>query len=148
MSVESTDLSKFVDQRVRLVVNPKAGEEGKATEVEGTALAANELGVLLKPKGRTQAELVELAQIESISLAPEKLKELKSKRLDPVKPGSARQHLLDRHGFSLERVNKLTEDAALKSHGEIDHSSLGHYHAEKEAEASQREEAIDKAVAA
>lgn len=129
MSVAVAELEQYAGQKVVLVYTPSG--ENEATEVEGTAEAANQMGVLLKPKGRQNMELIEVAQIEDIRFAPEKAKDLKAQELQLVKYGSARKHVLDRHGVTLAEANAMSEEDALSTHAEIDHTGLGHVHVEK-----------------
>lgn len=129
------DLTKFDGKKVVIVHNlTEANDKGElAEEVEGTALAANAMGVLLKPKGTTQATLIEAANIEEISLAPEKPKKLVVRWLKDVEYGNARQHLVSSHGYNVSKVEPMTEEAALEFHETLDHSDLAHRHGEKPA---------------
>lgn len=125
-------LTQYTDQKVIVQVKldePNA-EGATLVEVEGTCLAANELGVLFKPKGRTKAELIEADKIESINFAPEKARVLKPISLKEVAYGDARKHLLERHGVALSWVNNeaTTEASALEYHQTLDHADLGHNH--------------------
>lgn len=126
------DLSTFVDRKVVLVYNK--GEE--SIEIEGTVQNASPVGVIIKPKGRASIELIEADQIERIEAAPEKAKTLSAKAVKNVIYGNARQHLLDKHGFTLTQVNSLTEEAALEIHDAIDHADLGHKHGATKADDS------------
>lgn len=145
-----TDLTKFQGKRVLVQVKlDQPNEKGETLiEVEGKAEAANALGILLKPKGRTQVDLIEADKIESVELAPDTEKKLAARTISNAEYGKARQHLLDRHGCSLEQVNALNEDQAFSQHQAIDHkaSGLGHVHGEKKA-AEERAEALEKAAA-
>lgn len=135
MAVSAPELSKYQSKRVVVVRNlAEPNEKGeRAVEIEGLAQAANALGVLIKPKGKTNVELIELHDIEEISFAPEKNKILKPKSLRPVTYGQAKSHLLERHGYTLTEANALTEEEALETHDKIDHveDDLGHIHEDK-----------------
>jgi hypothetical protein len=133
------DLTKFDGKKVVIVHNlPEANAKGElAEEIEGTALAANTMGVLLKPKGTTQAILIEIGNIEEINLAPEKPKKLVVRWLKDVEYGNARQHLVSSHGYQISKVEAMAEDAALEFHNTLDHSDLAHRHGEKPAKASE-----------
>jgi hypothetical protein len=130
MAVNPEDLAQYTGAKVVVIVR----KEDRNEEVEGTVDTAMPTALLLKPKGRTNLELIEPSQIEEISFAPEKPKELKPKRVAKLKFGQARQHLLDRHGEPLTVVNEMTEEAAWEMHNEIDHveENLGHWHGEKD----------------
>lgn len=128
------NLSQFANKKVTVVHTVEGQEE--AVETEGTVSVANEGGVLIKPKGKTQMVLIEAANIEDVRYVEEKPKEIKAKMLKPVEFGQARSHLLERHGFYLEAVNKLSEKEAYEQHEAIDHKNLGHYHGVKEDKAA------------
>jgi hypothetical protein len=129
------NLEQYQDKKIIVTVNlDEPNDKGEtAVEVEGTALAANALGILLKPKGRTQGELIEAAKIEQVQFAPEKARAIKAKSLKVVVYGDARNHLAERHGTALSWLNGATEAAALEYHGTLDHSDLGHNHDPKPA---------------
>ena len=134
-------LAQYANKRVKFVHNlDEANEKGeKAVEVEGTVQTGNELGLLVKPKGQVSFKIFHRDSIEpdSITLVEDKSTKLKRSKLQPVKIGQARRHLLERHGFTLSYVNGLTEEQAMKVHDEIDHEmeDLGHVHvAESEGE--------------
>ena len=132
-----SDYDKFVGKRIVLVRNLKTpNDKGElAVEIEGSLEAANELGVMLKPKGQVKADIIDAAEIEEIRLAPEKAKSLKAKPLKIIELGQAKSHLLERHGLTLKEVNGLTEEEAFEYHETINHveSDLGHIHQNKES---------------
>lgn len=136
MSVEATELKNYEGQRVVLTRNltepNEAGES--AVEVEGQVQAANEMGVLLKPKGQVQFKLIPLEEIEEISLQEAKTSKLKASKLALVKLGKARSHLLERHGVTLKWANETTEEQAFAYHASLDHEELdlGHVHVDKD----------------
>lgn len=144
-----TDLAKYNGQKVIVQINlDKPNDKGETLiEVEGKAEAANELGILLKPKGRTQVELVEASKIESVEFAPEPEKKISAKTIALIDYGKARQHLADRHGLNLDEVNQLTEEQALDFHNQTDHTGLGHVHGEKETKAKDEAKAVEAEAA-
>jgi hypothetical protein len=91
-------------------------------------MAANGMGLLIKPKGRTSAELIEADSIEQVVIVPNKPKQIKSKSLKVVTLEDARSHLAERHGTSLAWINTATDQSALEYHKTLDHSDLGHNH--------------------
>lgn len=136
-----SQLSGYDGKRVVVTHNlPEKNDKGEgAVEIEGTVQVGNEIGLLIKPKGQVNFKLVPLGEIEpgSIKLVQDKSTTIKASKLKPVKIGQARRHLLERHGFTLTKVNGLTEEDAAKLHDSIDHveSDLGHVHM-TEAEAA------------
>lgn len=119
------NLPQYAGRKVLLTTKAEGGD---AETVEGTAEVANEKGLIFRPKGRSRSSLVEAADIVSVEFAPTTSKTLEASRVLPVQPGRVRQHLLDRHGWSLTAVNGLSEDEAIERHNKIDHSDLGHRH--------------------
>jgi hypothetical protein len=141
--MQGIDLLQYNEKKVIVTVNlDEANDKGElAVEIEGTVVAANELGLLLKPKGRTQAELIEADKIEMVSYVPEKPKTIKAKSLKVVTHGDARTHLIERHGVTLSWANQATEESALKYHASLDHSDLGHNHDPKPAKSDESADA-------
>lgn len=128
-------LAEFKDKKVVVTRNlPEPNEKGEsAVEIEGTVQIGNALGLLIKPKGKTNFELIPAAEIEEVVLAKESNKALKRSKLQHVKLGQARRHLLERHGIALAWVNNATEEQALEYHNSLNHEELdlGHVHVEK-----------------
>lgn len=124
MTVDPTTLEQFDGKQVIIHLI----EEDGTREVEGKIEAASEQGVAFKEKGKRDVDLVLPAQIYEIALAPTKPKNLSQKKLKPVADSSARQHLLDRHGYDRSVVNGMTDEQAFAEHEDIDHADLGHKH--------------------
>lgn len=122
------DYTQFVEKKVILVYL----EEGKdeATELEGTLVAANDLGLMIKPKGRTAATIIDMSTVQDVRHAPVSDKAIVAKKLKSVEFGRAKQHLLDRHGLKLSDINRLSEQDAFDFHTGLDHKKLelGHVH--------------------
>lgn len=131
------DLSQFSGKKVIVVRNlPEADKDGNtAVEIECTVEVGNQHGLLVKPKGKVQLELIPASEIEpgSIRLTEGSSAKLSRSKLQIVKLGQARRHLLERHGVTLEWVNKTTEQQAFEYHAGLDHEELdlGHVHVEK-----------------
>lgn len=138
MTTATRDFTDFTGKKVIITRNlAEPNEAGDtAVELEGKAESANSLGILFKAKGKTGLELIEASEIEDVRLAPETDKKLTAKTLKVTELGSAKQHLLDRHGLTLTDINGLDEGAAHTYHAELDHKSLdlGHVHGAKPAE--------------
>lgn len=128
----AAQLDEYKGKKVVVTVNlAEPNEKGEgAVEYEGTIQAGNELGFLIKPKGQVQFKLLDRASIEDVRLVQDKSATIKRSKLQLVKVGQARRHLLERHGATLTQVNGLTEEQAMEHHNGIDHeaSDLGHIH--------------------
>lgn len=136
-TAQTSEYDQYQGKKVILTLadTTEGAAEGSTKEIEGTATAANALGIMLKPKGKTGLELYEAGDIRGVAYAPEKEKELKAKTLKIVDHGNAKQHLVDRHGYKLSEINKMEETGAFEFHGTLDHPELdlGHVHGDKEA---------------
>ena len=127
MTVDPATLEDFDGKQVILHL---IKSDGSVSEVEGKVEAASAAGVAFKEKGKRDVDLVEPNTIEEIALAPVKPKNLTQKKLKPVTDSTARQHLLDRHGYDRSVVNGMDDDQAFEEHEDIDHDDLGHRHVE------------------
>lgn len=128
-------LADYTGKKVIITQNlDQPDKEGNsAVEIEGTVQVGNSDGVLIKPKGKATFDLIEARSIEDIRLAPEKDKSFKASKLKLVTIGTARRHLLERHGVTLAWANSVTEEQALDYHNSLDHVELdlGHVHTAK-----------------
>jgi hypothetical protein len=125
MTVAANTLEGYSGKQVVLhVVNDENGLD----ELEGTVVSASEVGMAFKEKGKRDLRLIEPSQIEEIEVAPEAPKKTPQKKLQQVTNKSARQHLLDRHGYLRSWANEVSDDEAFAEHEGIDHSDLGHRH--------------------
>lgn len=145
-SVTELDLSQYAGKRVLVTFN----EGSEAKEVEGTVQSGNSLGLLLKPRGKSNVEIIEATMIERVELAPDKQKNLNVKYVKNVWLGKARQHLLDWHGMTLTSINSITEEQAFEQHTSIDHlaSDLGHVHGERPKKEKATDEVVDESTEA
>ena len=128
-----TDYSKYEGKKVVFTRN-EAGETD-AVEIECTVQSGNEMGILIRPKGKTQFELIPAAEISEINFVDDKPKDLMVKTLKVIEFGQGRAHLLERHNYTLSQVNKLTELEGYDLHNLINHAAdnLGHIHGDKSA---------------
>lgn len=130
------NLEQYNGKKVILVRNlSKPNKDGHtAEEIEGTILSANDaVGVQIKPTGKPLGILIKTADIEegSIRLVPTALRTFKQKVIKQVSLDTVRQHLLDKHSFSLALINTADEKRAIEIHDAIDHTDLGHAHGDK-----------------
>jgi hypothetical protein len=135
-AVAAESLAEYAGQKVVLTYTNKDGNEVK---LEGTAEAASAAGLVIKPKGRQNLELIEPDQIKDIAYAPDKPKKLAQGEVLNLKYGQGRKHILDRHGIALSEAEKLPEEDALNWHKGVDHTDLGHVHVETKTKAKKDE---------
>lgn len=131
------DYTEFTGQRVSLV--RKAEDGGENVTVEGRVQIGNELGILIKPKGKTVVDMVEAENIVSIEAIPEGLKKVSQRKMRPTELSGVRAHLALYHGVALETVNdeSYTDVKAAAYHDTLDHSALGHNHALADKDAAE-----------
>lgn len=125
MTVDPQTLEQFNGKSVILTL---AQEDGSAKQFEGKVEAASEFGMAFKEKGKRDSDLIVPDQIVEIVAAPTKPKKLTQKKLKPVTETTARQHLLDRHGYDRSVVNEMSDEQAFSEHNDIVHDDLGHKH--------------------
>lgn len=127
MAVDASTLESFSGKKVVLHVVKDDG----MVELNGKVEGASEIGVAFKETGKREVLLYEPHQIEEIQLAPSAPKKLRQKKLKPIEDDRVRQHLVDRHGVSLEWANSASDEDAKAYHDTLDHSDLGHVHVEE-----------------
>lgn len=134
MAVQTADLAAFANKRVVIVRNlPEPDAEGNATvEIEGTVQAVNEMGVLIKPKGKVTFDLITTDEIEDVFEKAAEDKKVTVSKLKPVAREKVKRHLADRHGIAVDWLNSVSDEEAEAYHDGIDHEAakLGHRHVE------------------
>jgi hypothetical protein len=140
MTAPAIDLTQYANKKVLVRLDADDAELGK-----GTVTAATVQGILFKPYGKASVDLIPASRVKHIELQPIS-DELTARRVNPVTVNTVKRHLVDRHGYKLADVNAMQAEAAFEFHeNTIDHSVLGHYHAEppvKEEKADDTAEAV------
>lgn len=126
--------------------------DGGETVVEGIVEAASFAGIAFRQKGKSQVQLLEISDVISHEIMPEKPKVLKQKVMKPVLTERVRQHLADTHGLNLNWLNSVTNEAAEEYHNSLDHVTgeagpLGHRHEEPTDEPSAEASDLEKELA-
>lgn len=139
MTDTQIDLAAYQGKRVKLKLNRKDREE--LEELEGVVELVGGPAMIIKPRGSTMNRLIESDSIVagSLELVPETPRELKPKRHQGLSLSNARHHLLDRHGYELAVINRMSDEQAYREHELIDHDRLGHFHEERPTEAASEE---------
>ncbi|ANA86039.1 hypothetical protein BH766_gp70 [Gordonia phage Demosthenes] len=127
MTTAVVDLDEYVGRKVSFTL---AEEGAEPVQVEATIEATSEQFTFYKPKGKSNGVMVPTAQISNPALAPEAVAELKPRRLNPIAITNIKRHLVDRHGYPLADIDAMTPEAAFEFHESLDHSPLGHFHAD------------------
>jgi hypothetical protein len=137
MTQTQINFDEYVGKRVTLTRLEGEGDSQKEVQLEATVDSFAGDILLIKPKGKSNFDMVTTSEIKDITLAPDS-NALKPKRMDPIRLGNVRQHYADRHGASLTELNGITEEEAFAAHEALDHKAedLGHYHAVKPAKPS------------
>lgn len=129
------NLEQYEGKRVSLVRRDPENPE-QNVEVEGRVESAMPGAIAFKPKGKSTLDLIEADQIENITLVEENTAAVTQSVLQPVKLGSVRRHLADRHGVTVSEANGLTEEQATERHnalheGDKDSKQISHRHGTK-----------------
>ena len=117
------DFTSFISKAVLLT----AVIDDENVTLEGTITAASPVGVVFKEKGKRNQHLVEAANIETIEPV-KKTTSMRIRAFSPVVFGKNKDHLIDRHGYKVSDIEKLSEEDAERLHESLDHSDLGHRH--------------------
>lgn len=124
-------LDNGLEKGQRILLTVKGEDGGDADQFEATVESVNEMGVLVRRKGRAALKLYAADDVIETQVLPEKPKTLKPKRINPLKLGAAREHLVLHHGYKIADIQDRSEEWALEFHNsQIDHEGLGHFHAE------------------
>lgn len=116
------DFEALTDKKVNVVI--------EGTTVEGTVLAASDIGIVFKPKGASKGSIVPAAKLGDIEEVVAGPKKLRGRTIPQVHDGKYREHLIERHGYKITEIQAMSEDEAKAFHQSIDHSDLGHKHRE------------------
>lgn len=137
MTVAAETMDQYQGQKVIARVTPENGE-GDVESLEGKAEVANESGLLLKVKGRSGLQLIALDRVEALEFAPETPKKIATKTVKVIGYGKVRQHLADRHGWTVSDLEEVSEEDALNTHQGLDHKveGIAHVHGDKKASES------------
>lgn len=125
MPVKQSELAELVGKNILVQEEDDAQPEGYREVAGRCAAATAKDGIVLRLRGRTH--IIPMEKV--IDIIPEgKSRKIVILQVGPVQEGGMRQHLLDRHGFSMARIEAMTEEAALLEHARIDHEGYAHRH--------------------
>lgn len=126
---QAIPLEQLDGHRIRVRWNKQGNPE--PVEHEGSVVAASKVGLLVKPRGATLAELIASEDILDLEILRNPNLKLITRKLRVMKLTEVRQHLVDRHGCNLEYVENLSDVEAMMLHTEMGHAGLGHVHEDK-----------------
>jgi hypothetical protein len=104
--------------------------DGELQEQDGTLLEVNEGAIMFRQSGNKTPQIILVPVIEAIVGQAVKPKKLVAKQIKAVSASDVRQHLVERHGYALSAIEPYSPEDALAFHAGLDHSDLGHTHAE------------------
>ena len=86
--------------------------------------------LLFNPRGRGVVVIIEGDQVRGFRPSEQagRLRLVTKRSLRLPRAANIRRHLADAHGWSLEKVNSMGDEAALRDHEKIDHGPLAHDH--------------------
>ena len=142
--VDPSTLEGFTGKRVSLTFT-RQGDEGATEQVtqEGRVEMGAAIGLMFKEKGKSNVQLIEADSILDVQELAARDPKVTVKTLQPIAEGRVRQHLADRHGYTVEQANGLTEAQAKEAHDQIDHGSLAHKHEVPQAQAEAGSESAE-----
>lgn len=138
--VNPDTLDGYTGKRVSLTFNREVKGEGDAPATteqvtqEGRVEIGSTIGLMFKEKGKSNVQFIETPQILAVTELAVREPKVTVKTLQPVAAGRVRQHLADRHGFTVAELNGMTEAAGVELHDGIDHTALAHKHEVPKAE--------------
>lgn len=144
MTILETEIDLFLLQGQAVKVEYRKPGASELSLIEGMVIAAQSACILVKPRGNMLADLLEYAQIERVEVIPNVASKVARRELKLIRIHEARQHLGDRHGWTISSLENMTDIEAFEIHENTDHEGLTHCHTDKEksriAEKIQEEE--------
>lgn len=120
--VTKAEVTKFHGRAVQVdfVVN------GSPTSLVGKVLQISNTAIVIQARSNTR--VIELVAISAVAerRRPRPLVRRNIRILSDA--DSMRQHLIDRHGFSVSLATSIDEETAREFHSGYDHADLGHAH--------------------
>ena len=141
-TTDTLDLVDYDGKKVELKLHE--WEDGQVEH--GTVASGAPEMIAFKQKGKSSLQLIRKDQIEFIRLAAEAEPELKARRLNVVELHNVKRHLVDRHGYALADINKMSSEAALEFHDSLDHSPLSHFHADPPKQSTEKSEPLENTI--
>jgi hypothetical protein len=142
IDTQKIDFSQYEKKKVIITIGDPDDTDKSTEEYEGTILVVTPVAVMFKPKGAAGQSIFMRENVLACQLLVGKTKIIQ-KHLRPVELGQIRQHLVDRHGFTISWANEQIEDTAAEVHAQqhVDVAAeLGHDH--KQPAPTPREQAI------
>jgi hypothetical protein len=135
VEITTSELRNLPGKLLLVQVNVVGSDEEDFREVRGRCLVANNGGLVIQTKHRS--EMIQMRDIIDIEYDT-KPKRLARRRLDEISDEAVRQHLLDRHGLPYEIVKQMDVQTAVTLHNKYNHGTLGHEHGTKPTRGSKK----------
>jgi hypothetical protein len=127
-SFDLEQLVPYVGKTITLRYIEDGEEVSKTGEIKNLKVNIKDPLVFFNPRGRGVPILVEGGNILGFEATETRLRLVSKRSLHPAKAATVRRHLADAHGWSLDKVNGMSDEAALVEHERIDHDPLAHDH--------------------
>lgn len=120
--VTKPDVTRFHGR----IVQVEFTSSGSPASLTGKVLQVSDTAIVVQARSNTR--IVELVAISSVveKRRPRPLVRRSIRILSDA--DSMRQHLIDRHGFSVTLATSIDEETAREYHAGYDHADLGHIH--------------------
>lgn len=129
-SFDLQELVPYVGKTISLRYVEEGQEVSKTGEIRNLKLNLADPLVFFNPRGRGVPVIVEGADILGFEATETRLRVVGKRTLREPKAATVRRHLADAHGWTLDAVNSLSDEAALNQHAKIDHGPLAHEHSD------------------
>lgn len=120
--ITKTEVTKFHGRAVQVDFTAN----GLPTSLTGRVLQVSDTAIVIQARSNTR--IIELVAVTAVveKRRPRPLVRRNIRILGAA--DSMRQHLVDRHGFSVTLATSIDEETAREYHTGFDHADLGHIH--------------------
>lgn len=130
-SFDLQELVPYVGKTITLQYLEDGKEVSKTGEIKNLKLNLADPLVFFNPRGRGVPVIVEGGDVHGFEATETRLRLVSKRSLREAKAATVRRHLADAHGWSLDEVNSMSDEAALVQHEKINHDPLAHDHEEQ-----------------
>lgn len=124
------ELVPYVGKTITLHYREDGEEVSKTGEIKNLKLELEDPLVYFNPRGRGVPVLIEGGDVFGFEATETRLRLVTQRNLREAKAATVRRHLADAHGWTLDQVNAMGDEAALQAHLKIDHRPLAHNHSD------------------
>lgn len=124
------ELVPYLGKTITLRYVEDGEEVSKTGEIKNLKMELADPLVFFNPRGRGVPVLIEGRDVLGFEATETRLRLVTRRSLREAKAATVRRHLADAHGWTLDQVNGMSDEAALAEHEKIDHGPLAHDHSD------------------